>query len=147
MKDRTEFFEDNPKMVEELIAFSESNADSIPTLSEYLNRLMAQKNLSAPEIYSRGEINRQVYDRLIQYGEPSRARKLTLLQIAIGILASQSETEQLLATCGYTIEYSSVQDLAFMFCILNGFYDMRCVYEAQEIIAGRGTKGFKGVGK
>lgn len=126
--------EDNPTLLSEL------NQSAIvlqqqPTLSEYLNRVMSEKQLSAPEVYHRAEIDRQMYNRLIQVGQNQRARRRTLLQISIGLLSSEKEARELLATCGYVFELSSVEDQAFLFCIRNGLYDMYNVYEAMAYIS------------
>lgn len=105
-----------------------------PTLSEYLNGILADKHLKAPDVYHRAGLDRQIFNRIIQVGRTTRSSKRTLMQVAIGIYASEQEANELLATCGYTFELSSKEDQAFMFCILNGYYDMYNVYEAMELL-------------
>ena len=137
MKSKRQTIAKTPEAVARLLAFSNAVTAANPTLSEYLNHLLEEKGLRAPEVYHRAEIDRQVFNRLVQYGRPVRAKKRTLLQIAVGLCASERETAALLATCGYTFEYASAEDQAFLFCLNNGYFDMYCVYEAMELIANR----------
>ncbi len=126
--------EDNPNTVSSLIIFANQPSNRQPTLSEYLNRIMADKHLESPDVYHRADLDRQTYNRLIQVGKQTRASRQTLLQVAIGIYASEREANELLATCGYTFELSSKFDRAVLFCIRNGYYSMYNVYEAKEIL-------------
>lgn len=126
--------EDDPKTVSALIIFAKHPSNRQPTLSEYLNHIMADKHLESPDVYHRANLDRQTYNRLIQVGKQTRASRQTLLQVAIGIYASEREATELLATCGYTFELSSKFDRAVLFCIRNGYYSMYNVYEAKEIL-------------
>lgn len=126
--------EDDPKTIGALIAFAKQPLNMQPTLSEYLNRIMVDKQLESPDIYHRADLDRQTFNRLIQVGKTVRASRRTLLQVAIGIYASEREAIELLATCGYTFELSSKYDRAVLFCIRNGYYSMYNVYEAKEIL-------------
>lgn len=104
------------------------------TLATYLLRLMGEKSLSSPQVYHRAELDRQIFNRLIQLRQPCRASKQTLLQVSIGIMATEKEAEILLATCGYAFELSNNNDRAFLFCLLKGKYDMVAVWEAKEML-------------
>lgn len=126
--------EDDPMTLKALLAFANQPDRRQPTLSEYLNRIMADKHLESSDVYHRADLGRQTYNRLIQVGKQTRASRRTLLQVAIGIYASEREATELLATCGYTFELSSKYDRAVLFCIRNGYYSMYNVYEANEIL-------------
>lgn len=127
--------EENPETVKALLSFVGST-ENTPTLSSYLNKIMVDKQLTPPQIYHRAELDRQVYNRLIQYKGSKRAAKHTLLQISIGILATESEAIDLLSTCGYTFT-SELEDRAYLFCIREGLYTMYNVWEAIEILGKR----------
>ena len=104
------------------------------TLATYLLRLMGEKGLSAPQVYHRAELDRQIFNKLIQLRQPGRASKQTLLQVSIGIMATEQEAEKLLATCGFIFELNSNNDRAFLFCLRKGEYDMVAVWEAKEML-------------
>lgn len=127
--------EDDFETVKALMEFTKPFRGKLPTLSEYLNRKMDEKNMSAPDIYHRANLDRQTFNRIIQFRSAVRASKRTLLQVAIGIYASEREANELLGTCGFTFELLATEDQAFLFCIRNGFYDMYYVYEATEILS------------
>lgn len=128
--------EDDPRVVSSLLNFVRP-LTSAPTLSIYLNGLMDRKGLTSPDVYHRAWLDRQVFNKLVQYANPKRASKRTLMQIAIGVLATEQEATTLLATCGYTFEPASAEDQAFLFCIKSALYSMYQVYEAQDIIEKR----------
>lgn len=130
--------EDNPETVRALLSFAGSTENS-QTLSSYLNKIMIDKHLSAPQVYHRAELDRQIYNRLIQYNGSKRAAKRTLLQISIGIMATESEAIDLLSICGYAFT-SEPEDRAYLFCIRQGLYTMYNVWEAIEIL-GRKAPG------
>lgn len=104
------------------------------TLARYLNRLMNEKGLSSPQVYRRAELDRQIFNRLIQLRHPCRASKQTLLQVSIGIMATEQEAVTLLATCGYTFELANNNDRAFLFCLRKGEYDMYAVWEVKDML-------------
>ena len=124
--------EDDPETIKALLSFAGSAGDTW-TLSSYLNKMMLDKHLSAPQVYHRAELDRQIYNRLIQYNGSKRAAKRTLLQISIGILATESEAVDLLSICGYAFT-SEPEDRAYLFCIRQGLYTMYNVWEAIEIL-------------
>ena len=130
--------EDNPETVKALLSFAVSS-ENTPTLSSYLNKIMVDKKLTPPQVYHRAELDRQIYNRLIQYNGSKRAAKRTLLQISIGIMATESEAIDLLSICGYAFT-SEPEDRAYLFCIRQGLYTMYNVWEAIEIL-GRKTPG------
>lgn len=129
---RIQSIEDNPETVKALLAFAHIAGDEL-TLTNYLNQVMADKQLTAPQVYHRAELDRQTYNRLIQYSNPRRAAKRTLMQICIGIFATEREAEELLGTCGYTFS-ADTEDKAFLFCIRKGLYTMYNVWEAIDIL-------------
>lgn len=128
--------EDDPQVVSSLLNFVRP-LTSVPMLSKYLNDLMERKKLSCPDVYHRAWLDRQVFNKLVQYTNPKRASKRTLMQIAIGVQATEQEATTLLATCGYTFELVSAEDQAFLFCIKSSLHNMYQVYEAQDIIEKR----------
>lgn len=136
----TYYVSDNPRAIRSLQTFIQ-DLPVAKQLSVYLNELMEEKQLTAPEVYHRAEIDRQTYNRLIQYKHPKRASKRTLLQTAIGLKVTQSEAELLLATCGFTFELTSSEDLAYLFCIQNGIYSMIAVNDVQDMLSERTSYG------
>ena len=125
--------EDDTPTAKALIEFVKPMCNQ-PTLSECLNRLMAEKNMTAPEVYHRADLDRQTFNRITQFGSNVRASKRTLLQVAIGFESSEQEAKAILVTCGFTFELASTEDQAFLFCIRNGFYNMFFVNEAIEFL-------------
>lgn len=125
--------EDRPEVVNALIAFAHPKTNSL-SLTVYLNKLMAMKGLTPSQVYHRAELDRQTYNRLIQFANPKRAAKRTLMQICIGILATESEAEALLATCGYRFEPNVIEDTAVMFCVRCGYHSIYNVMEAIDIL-------------
>lgn len=129
---KVESIEGNPETVKALLSFAYA-AGEPTTLTSCLNRIMTDKQLTPPQVYHRAELDRQTYNRLIQFSSPKRASKRTILQISIGLLATESEATDLLATCGYAFT-AEVEDRAYLFCIRNKLYTMYNVYEAKEIL-------------
>lgn len=129
---KIESIEENPETVKALLSFAYA-AGEPTTLTSCLNRIMTDKQLTPPQVYHRAELDRQTYNRLIQFSSPKRASKRTILQISIGLLATESEAADLLATCGYAFT-AEVEDRAYLFCIRNKLYTMYNVYEAKEIL-------------
>lgn len=124
---------EDPKAVDALLAFAHPLKGKL-TLSGYLNCLMKDKGLTAPDVYHRADLDRQILNKLIQISNPKRASKRTLMQVCIGVCASEREATELLKTCGYAFELSVPEDQAFLFCIINGLYEMYYVYEALDIL-------------
>ena len=122
-----------PGSIKELLNFVQP-FNNEPTLSSFLNQIMKDKNLSAPDVYHMAWLDRQTYSKLISIKNPQRASKHTLLQVCIGIYASEREATELLGTCGFTWQLSEVEDQAYLFCIRNGFYGMDFVNEAMDHI-------------
>lgn len=104
------------------------------TLAKYLLRLMGEKGLLSPQVYHRAELDRQIFNKLIQLRQPCRASKQTLLQVSIGIMATEKEAEKLLATCGFIFELTNNNDRAFLFCLRKSEYNMVSVWEAKEML-------------
>lgn len=129
---RIESIEENPETVKALLSFAYT-AGEPTTLTSRLNQIMADKQLTPPQVYHRAELDRQTYNRLIQFSNPKRASKRTILQISIGLLATESEAKDLLATCGYAFT-AEVEDRAYLFCMRNKLYSMYNVYEVKEIL-------------
>ena len=124
---------EDQQVISSLLSFARP-LTSAPTLSQYLRELMDSKGLTAPDVYHRAWLDRQVFNKIIQYKDPKRASKRTLMQIVIGVLATEQEAMTLLATCGYAFELTSAEDQAFLFCIKSSLYSMYQVYEAQGIL-------------
>ena len=79
-------------------------------------------------------MDRQLLNRLAQVGSDARACKETLMRIAIGMTATENEANELLDTCGFKFEMSKAKDLAYLFCIRNGYYNIYYVYDIVEMI-------------
>ena len=99
------------------------------TLASCLLRLMDAKGMEAPQVYRNAELDRQLYDKLIQLRTPCRASKKTLLRICIGLSATVDEAKHILATCGFTFDMSRNEDKSVLFCLRTGRYTMYDVYE------------------
>lgn len=100
------------------------------TLAKYPLRPMDEKGLSFLQVYNRAELDKRIFKRLIQFRQPCIASEQTLLQVCIGVMTTEKETEKILATCGLIFELTNNKDRAF-FCLHKGEYDMIAVWKAK----------------
>lgn len=92
----------------------------------YLNRLIHDKNLTAHEIYSKADISKQQFSKIlsgINSGKEYIPNKNWLLKIAFSIELTLNETYVLLRKAGHTFSDCNVSDKVFVFCFEKSIYN------------------------
>lgn len=97
-----------------------------------LQDFMDKYGKTPSQVYKAAFLERQVFDRLLNFANPQRGSKRTLLQAAIGMGLDREETDILLASCGHSLEPTSKVDGIFAYAIDHEM-DMWDVYDLAEM--------------
>lgn len=107
------------------IAFHKENKEKSCDLVEYLYYLMDNHGLSAPELYNKANLSRQLYSSIIS--GKSKPSLPTLIKIAFALRLNTHECKLLLKKTSYTLSSSSTYSLIVRYCIENGIYDLNAL--------------------
>ena len=112
------------------------------SFSDELNDLVGKSGLKPAEVYSRAQINRQLYSK-ISSNPNYKPKKLTALALAIALELTLEQTKEFIARAGYALTRSSVTDLVIEFFINRKIYNVMAInevlYELDEPILGSVT--------
>lgn len=104
----------------------QSLEDILETKTESFNdvliRLVNESGLSNPEIYTRANISKQQFSKIMS--NKVVPKKSTIFALAIGLSLSFEDTELLLMKAGYAVADSSVFDLGISYFIKHEIYDI-----------------------
>ena len=106
------------------------------SFAEAVLRLEHEKGLSDPQLYTRANLSRAVFNKLKQSAlNPYRAvyqpSKTTALALCIGLRLGTEEAAELLKKAGYAISHSSKGDLIVEYFLSQGRYD---IFEINEVL-------------
>lgn len=90
---------------------------------DILTQYMNEKGKNSVEVYSKGEITRQVFSK-IYCDHNIVPKKDTVICLAIGLGLNYEETIDLLASAGYALSRSYVSDTIIMDCLKKGIFDI-----------------------
>lgn len=109
------------------------------TFSEaLLEHVVAKCDGSAPLVYKRAGISRQVYSRIIS-SMFARVDKLTAMRLCIGLQLTENEATDFLKTAGYAFSNAIPVDVVFSHCIRNGIFN---IFDVNRLLAETGQRTF-----
>lgn len=107
--------------------------NQVETFSKMLKRLIAESGEKNSDIYTRANIKRQHFSKMMNDDE-YQPSKPTVLAFAIALKLGFEKTRELLASAGYILSNAKKFDLVISACLENKFYD---IYEINEILEER----------
>ena len=93
------------------------------TFVEFLRDLLREKELKDPEVYRRGGISRQLFNRMINDME-YQPTKRTVWQLIVGMQLDLNQGRKLMEKAGYSMTRSSKTDLMLEYFILHKRYNI-----------------------
>ncbi len=100
------------------------------TFREMLLRLMNEKDMTAPEIYTKACMDRKLFSK-IQSSDEYQPRKYTVVRLALALGLSLDETDEFMNNAGFALSHGKIKDLVIEYCIKN---DMKSVSAVNEIL-------------
>jgi len=97
---------------------------------DILYELMDEKGMCDVECYKKANVSRKTFNKL-KNGPTIRPSKEIALAFAIALNLSYDETQELLATAGWTLSNSSKLDLIVQYFIMNEDYD---IFKINEVL-------------
>ncbi|MDQ0159740.1 helix-turn-helix domain-containing protein [Alkalibacillus salilacus] len=113
---------------------------SMPTLSQYLNELMYEKEMTQSSIAKRSGLTYNYVNNLVN--GVSKGTKYKLIAIAIAMRLSLEETAKLLDTCGYKLN-DSLKDKIIIVSFNEDVWDVSKVEDALNRVHNAGMSLFK----
>lgn len=101
------------------------------TFSQYLSRLMKNKEITPSDIYSRIFMDRRLFSK-IKNNEEYIPRKYNVLALAIALRLNLEESETFLRKAGYSFSDWEKFDLVIKYYIENEIYDLCEINEALD---------------
>ncbi|HEY8420599.1 MAG TPA: XRE family transcriptional regulator [Thermoclostridium sp.] len=126
--ERTSFMVSEP-LHYELENFIEGNKK--PTFSQTLLKFIDKKGLSDSQVYRRAGIDRRHFSK-IRSNSGYKPNKSTVISLALALELDKNETNELLASAGYSLSKSELSDLVILFCIERKIYKTEDVNSALE---------------
>ena len=93
------------------------------TFEEKLLSIMQEKNLTAPEVYKRANVDKTLFSKILsdRFYSPSRD---TAIAIAFGLSLSLEEANDLIERAGFTLSGSIKRDAVLENCFRAGMSDV-----------------------
>ena len=99
--------------------------------SNYLFKLIKDKNLTEVEVYKKAHLNRRVFSK-IRNEKDYMPSKRTILAIAIALELDFKETNTLLERAGYHLSKGRKEDVIIGYFIENQIYDILLINEVLD---------------
>ena len=93
------------------------------SFSDRLQRLLYEKDITAPQCYKRACLDRKLFSKICS-NKNYRPSKNTVLSLAIALELDMTETRDFLEAAGYALSHSILSDVIIEFYISKGFYDI-----------------------
>ena len=110
-----------------------------PKFSQTLINFIDERGLKDSDVYNKAGISRQLFSK-IRIHPNYKPTKSTVLLLALAMELDLDDTQELLASAGFTLSHSSRQDLIIEFLITKGIHDIFTVndvlYEFGEATLG-----------
>lgn len=100
------------------------------SFGKYLIELIDDRGLKDSEVYKKANINRDVFNKIIN-DKVTKPKKKTCVALAISLKLNLIETNELLSKAGYILSNSFVFDKIIIYCISNDIYD---IFEINELL-------------
>ena len=104
------------------------------TFREMLLRLMNEKDMSAPEVYTKACMDRKLFSKILS-SDDYQPRKYTVVRLALALDLSLDETNEFMKNAGFALSHGKLKDLVIEYCIKN---DIRSVNTVNKILEERG---------
>ena len=85
------------------------------TFSQKLMELMREKELTSPEVYRRGNVEKSLFSKILSDAHDSPSRD-TAIQIAFGLGLNLKEARDLIGRAGYRLTHSIERDVVIEDC-------------------------------
>ena len=93
------------------------------TFQEMLLRLIAEKQMSFPDVYKRANLDKKLFSK-IRHNKSYTPKKQTAVALAIALRLTLDETADLIGRAGLALSPSSTFDLIIEYCIEQRIYDV-----------------------
>ena len=109
------------------------------SFGKYLIELIDERGLKDSEVYKKANINRDVFNKIIN-DKVTKPKKKTCVALAIALKLDLAETNELLSKAGYVLSNSFIFDKIIIYCLNNNIYDIFDINDLlfendQEILA------------
>jgi predicted CopG family antitoxin len=111
-----------------LQSFIDKNKKS--SFSDFLLKLMKEKNIDPPMLYKRAYIDRKLFSKIISDPEYKPSKRI-VCALALALHLDSKESKQLVKRAGFILTSGNLFDLAIRYCIENKIYDL---IEAEEVL-------------
>ena len=109
------------------------------TFQEMLFDFIDEKGMTDVECYKKANVDKRTFSK-IKSNKDYRPSKQTVIAFAISLQLDLDQTQDLLATVGFTLSRSSVFDKIIMYFILNGNYNIfeinEALFEFDQVLLG-----------
>ena len=100
------------------------------TFRDMLLRLMNEKDMTAPEIYTKACMDRKLFSKIQSSGD-YQPRKYTVVRLALALNLSLDEAITFINTAGFALSHGKIKDLLIEYCIRN---DIKSVDDVNEVL-------------
>jgi hypothetical protein len=93
------------------------------TFTTLVEEYKSERNMSNSELYKNAHLDRRLFHKMMidRFYHPD---KNTVILLGLGLKLTRKEMDILLATAGYKLSYSLINDLIIIFCIENKIYNV-----------------------
>ena len=109
------------------------------SFQEMLFDFIDEKGMTDVECYKKANVDKRTFSK-IKSNKDYRPSKQTVIAFAISLQLDLDQTQDLLATVGFTLSKSSVFDKIIMYFILNGNYNIfeinEALFEFDQVLLG-----------
>lgn len=107
---------------DELKTFISQNKTA-ESFSVMLERLRKERGLTASQLYSKANIDRRLYSKIMgdRYYKPHRE---TVIVFGLALQLSLEEMQTLLNSAGFSLSHNSLSDLTIMYCCEKGIFNI-----------------------